>query len=107
MLVPKTSVPHGVPQVEVTFDIDANGILDISAADKTTGKLNCITITNDKGRLSKEKIEGMVEEAEEHKGKIDDPLHVLHDTYMFLFFFPAEDDAAAARITAKNGLKFC
>jgi L1 cell adhesion molecule like protein len=45
--------PRGVPQVEVTFDIDANGILNVSAADKTTGKSSRITITNDKGRLSK------------------------------------------------------
>merc|ERR1719495_1218728 len=45
--------PRGVPQVEVTFDVDANGILNVSAADKSTGKQNKITITNDKGRLSK------------------------------------------------------
>jgi len=76
--------PRGVPQVEVTFDIDANGILNVSAADKTTGKSNRITITNDKGRLSKEEIERMVDDAEKYK---------------------AEDDAAAARITAKNGLE--
>ena len=60
--------PRGVPQVEVTFDIDANGILNVSASDKTTGKSNRITITNDKGRLSKEEIERMVEEAEKYKG---------------------------------------
>merc|ERR1719145_518046 len=51
--------PRGVPQIEVTFDIDANGILNVSAADKSTGKQNKITITNDKGRLSKEEIEKM------------------------------------------------
>lgn len=61
--------PRGVPQIEVTFDIDANGILNVSAADKTTGKSNRITITNDKGRLSKEEIERMVNEAEKYKGK--------------------------------------
>jgi L1 cell adhesion molecule like protein len=60
--------PRGVPQVEVTFDIDANGILNVSASDKTTGKSNRITITNDKGRLSKEEIDRMVEEAEKYKG---------------------------------------
>ena len=60
--------PRGVPQVEVTFDIDANGILNVSAADKTTGKSNRITITNDKGRLSKEEIERMVNDAEKYKG---------------------------------------
>ena len=52
--------PRGVPQIEVTFDIDANGILNVSASDKSTGKQNKITITNDKGRLSKEDIEKMV-----------------------------------------------
>ncbi|KAJ6596818.1 heat shock cognate 70 [Mycena vulgaris] len=76
--------PRGVPQVEVTFDIDANGILNVSAADKTTGKSSRITITNDKGRLSKEDIERMVDEAERYK---------------------AEDEAAAARITSKNALE--
>jgi len=76
--------PRGVPQIEVTFDIDANGILNVSASDKTTGKSNRITITNDKGRLSKEEIERMVNDAEKYK---------------------AEDEAAAARVTAKNGLE--
>lgn len=61
--------PRGVPQIEVTFDIDANGILNVSAVDKTTGKSNRITITNDKGRLSKEEIERMVNEAEKYKGR--------------------------------------
>jgi L1 cell adhesion molecule like protein len=59
--------PRGVPQVEVTFDIDANGILNVTAADKTTGKEEKITITNDKGRLSKEDIEKMLNDAEEYK----------------------------------------
>ncbi|CAB4475074.1 unnamed protein product [Rhizophagus irregularis] len=55
--------PRGVPQIKVTFDIDANGILNVSAVDKTTGRPNKITVTNDKGRLSKEKIMRMVNEA--------------------------------------------
>ncbi|KAI3975122.1 hypothetical protein MKX01_038450 [Papaver californicum] len=59
--------PRGVPQITVCFDIDANGILNVSAEDKTTGQKNKITITNDKGRLSKEEIEKMVEEAEKYK----------------------------------------
>lgn len=59
-------MPRGVPQIEVSFDIDANGILNVSAAEKSTGKSNKITITNDKGRLSKEDIERMVQEAEKH-----------------------------------------
>jgi len=76
--------PRGVPQVEVTFDIDANGILNVTAVDKTTGKSNKITITNDKGRLSKEDIERMVADAEKYK---------------------AEDEAALERTQAKNGLE--
>merc|ERR1712235_210961 len=63
--------PRGVPQIEVTFDIDANGILNVSACDKSTGKQNKITITNDKGRLSKEDIERMVQEAEKYKAEGD------------------------------------
>jgi len=76
--------PRGVPQIEVTFDIDANGILNVSALDKTTGKSNKITITNDKGRLSKEEIERMVNDAEKYK---------------------AEDAKVAERVAAKNGLE--
>merc|ERR1711890_53186 len=76
--------PRGVPQVEVTFDIDANGILNVSAMDKSTGKENKITITNDKGRLSKEEIEKMVQEAERFKD---------------------EDDQQKDRISAKNALE--
>ncbi|KAF7724118.1 70-kilodalton heat shock protein [Apophysomyces ossiformis] len=76
--------PRGVPQIEVTFDVDSNGILNVSALDKTTGKSNKITITNDKGRLSKEEIERMVNDAEKYR---------------------ADDEAAAARISAKNGLE--
>jgi len=76
--------PRGVPQIEVTFDIDANGILNVSAADKSTGKQNKITITNDKGRLSKEEIERMVNDAEK---------------------FKAEDEKQKDRISAKNGLE--
>merc|ERR1719451_137858 len=76
--------PRGVPQIEVTFDIDANGILNVSACDKSTGKENKITITNDKGRLSKEDIERMVNEAEKYK---------------------EEDKAAQERVQAKNELE--
>uniref|UniRef100_A0AC35TND1 Heat shock protein 70 n=1 Tax=Rhabditophanes sp. KR3021 TaxID=114890 RepID=A0AC35TND1_9BILA len=76
--------PRGTPQIEVTFDIDANGILNVSAQDKSTGKQNKITITNDKGRLSKEQIEQMVADAEKYK---------------------VEDDLQRDRIQAKNGLE--
>merc|ERR1711902_189662 len=76
--------PRGVPQIQVTFDIDANGILNVSAADKSSGKQEKITITNDKGRLSNEEIEKMVADAEK---------------------FKAEDDQQKERISAKNGLE--
>jgi len=75
---------RGVPQIEVTFDVDANGILNVNAADKASGKSQKITITNDKGRLSKEDIERMVNEAQK---------------------FEAEDKKMAERIQAKNGLE--
>jgi len=58
--------PRGKPQIEVTFDIDANGIMQVHAQDKTTGKSNKITITNDKGRLSAEEVEKMVKDAEKY-----------------------------------------
>merc|ERR1719430_1675032 len=76
--------PRGVPQIEVTFDIDANGILNVSATDKSTGKENKITITNDKGRLSKDDIERMVNDAEK---------------------FKEDDEKQKERISAKNGLE--
>merc|ERR1711941_263776 len=76
--------PRGVPQIEVTFDIDANGILNVSAADKSSGKSEKITITNDKGRLSKEEIEKMVNDAEK---------------------FKADDEKQKERISSKNGLE--
>jgi heat shock protein 1/8 len=59
--------PRGIPQIEVTFDIDANGIMTVAAVDKSTGKASNITITNDKGRLSKEEIEKLVKDAEKYK----------------------------------------
>jgi len=76
--------PRGIPQVEVTFDIDANGILNVSAEDKTTKKTSRITITNDKGRLSKDQIERMVKEAEN---------------------FKKQDEEAREKVEAKNKLE--
>jgi len=64
--------PRGVPQIEVSFDIDANGILNVAASDKTTGKQEKITITNDKGRLSSDDIERMVNDAEKYKADDDE-----------------------------------
>uniref|UniRef100_Q9S9I7 Heat shock protein 70 homolog (Fragments) n=1 Tax=Zea mays TaxID=4577 RepID=Q9S9I7_MAIZE len=59
----------GASQITVCFDMDANGILNVSAEDKTTGQKNKITITNDKGRLSKEEIEKILQEAEKYKAE--------------------------------------
>merc|ERR1719415_230812 len=61
--------PRGVPQIEVTFDIDANGILNVSARDKSTGKDEKITIKNDKGRLSQEEVDRMVADAQKYKNE--------------------------------------
>ena len=76
--------PRDVPEIEVTFDIDANGILNVTAADKWTGRENKITITNNKGRLSKEEIEKMVIDADKYR---------------------AEDEKQRERVTAKNSLE--
>ncbi|KAL7191544.1 hypothetical protein ACSBR2_023592 [Camellia fascicularis] len=76
--------PRGLPQINVCFDIDANGILNVSAEDKTAGVKNKITITNDKGRLSKEEIEKMVRDAEKYK---------------------AEDEQVKKKVEAKNSLE--
>ena len=78
------AAPRGTPQINVRFDVDANGILNVSAEDKASGKSEKITITNDKGRLSKEEIEKMVQEAEKYK---------------------EEDEKYAKRVEAKNGLE--
>jgi L1 cell adhesion molecule like protein len=64
-------MPRGMPQIEVVFDMDANGILNVSASEKSSGKSEKITITNDKGRLSKEEIDRMVEESEKYKAEDD------------------------------------
>merc|ERR1739845_315527 len=72
---------RGEPQIEVTFDMDANCILNVSAQEKATGKVEKITITNDKGRLSKEDIEKLVKDAEK---------------------FKTEDEALKKKIEAKN-----
>lgn len=58
---------RGVPQIEVTFDLDANGILNVSAQDKSSGNIQSITITNEKGRLSDEEVERLIKEAERNK----------------------------------------
>jgi heat shock protein 1/8 len=58
---------RGVPQIEVSFDLDENGIMNVHAVDKTSGKTSQIQITNNKGRLSKDDIEKLVKEAEDYK----------------------------------------
>ena len=77
-------MPRGVPQIEITYDVDANGILNVSACEKSTGKSQKITITNDKGRLSAEDIERMVNEAEK---------------------FKEEDEKLKKKVDAKNNLE--
>ena len=77
-------MPRGQPQIEITYDIDANSILNVTAVEKSTGKNNKIVITNDKGRLSKDDIDRLVKEAEK---------------------FKEEDNKAKERIEAKNGLE--
>ena len=77
-------MPRGVPQIEVSFDIDANGILNVSAVEKSTGKSSNVTITNDKSRLTKEDIERMTQDAEKYE---------------------EEDKNFKARVEAKNGLE--
>ena len=77
-------MPRGQPQIEITYDIDANSILNVTAVEKSTEKNNKIVITNDKGRLSKDDIDRLVKEAEK---------------------FKEEDNKAKERIEAKNGLE--
>jgi len=76
--------PRGVPKIEVTFDVDANGILNVSAVEKSSGQEKKITIRNDSGRLSKEEIENMLSDAEKYK---------------------KEDEIQRERISAKNSLE--
>ena len=76
--------PRGTPQIEVGFDLDANGVLNVNATDKAGGKSNKITITNDKGRLSKDDIDRMVAEAEKYR---------------------EDDRRQKERIDARNGLE--
>jgi L1 cell adhesion molecule like protein len=102
--------PRGVPQIEVTFDIDANGILNVSAVDKSTGKENKITITNDKGRLSKEEIERMVQDAEKYKNDDDQQRERINaknslETYCFNMKSTVEDDKVKDKISEEDRKK--
>merc|ERR1719229_1929781 len=102
--------PRGGPQIEVTFDIDANGILNVSAQDKSTGKANKITITNDKGRLSKEEIERMVNEADKYREEDEKQRERVSaknalESYAFSMKQTIEDEKQRERISAKNALE--
>jgi L1 cell adhesion molecule like protein len=77
-------MPRGMPQIEITYDVDANGILNVSACEKSTGKSEKITISNSSNKLSKDEIERMVQEAER---------------------FKADDEAASKRVQNKNSLE--
>ena len=77
-------MPRGIPQIEISYDVDANGILNVNAVEKSSGKSEKITVTNDKGRLSKDDIEKMLTDAEKYK---------------------EEDKKAREKIDAKNGLE--
>jgi L1 cell adhesion molecule like protein len=102
--------PRGVPQITVCFDIDANGILNVSAEDKTTGQKNKITITNDKGRLSKEDIEKMVQEAEkyksedeEHKKKVESKNSL--ENYAYNMRNTVKDEKISSKLAADDKKK--
>merc|ERR1712164_32165 len=104
--------PRGTPQIEVTFDIDANGILNVSAVDKGTGKQNKITITNDKGRLSKEEIERMVNDAEKYKGDDDAQRERIEsknalESYAFNLKSSLENDNVKNKISEQDRKKVC
>ena len=99
--------PRGVPQINVIFDIDANGILNVSAEDKTTGKREKITITNDKGRLSKDEIERMVNEAEKYKSEDDEHKKRVEarnslENYAYNMRNTVRDDKVASKLDAAD-----
>ncbi|KAB0796645.1 hypothetical protein PPYR_10706, partial [Photinus pyralis] len=99
--------PRGIPQIEVTFDIDANGILNVSAQEAVTGKKNNITITNDKGRLSKNQIADMVEEAEKFRvddEKIMSAVIARNDLESYLYHLKSmvDDQEIASRLSEED-----
>lgn len=102
--------PRGVPQITVCFDIDANGILNVSAEDKTTGQKNKITITNDKGRLSKEEIEKMVQEAEKYKSEDEEHKKKVEaknalENYSYNMRNTVKDEKIASKLSAADKKK--
>ncbi len=112
-------MPRGMPQIEVTFDIDANGILNVSAAEKSTGKSHKITITNDKGRLSKEEIERLVKESEtfaeedkmkaelvQSRNELETYLYNLRNTFSEDKGNLSEDDKQETKTLVDDALKW-
>ena len=100
---------RGVPQIEITYDVDTNGILNVTAVEKSTGKSNKITITNDKGRLSTEDIERMVKEAEkfkeqdeENKGKIESKNNLENYLYQTKNLISENDKIPKENISSIN-----
>lgn len=104
------AMSRGVPQIQVTFDVDANGILSVTAVEKSSGKENKIIITNDTGRLSKQEIERMIKESDRFRQQVSElsglgshlPLSVVFNSTLF------QDDQRRQKVVAKNTLEaFC
>ncbi|KAL4160548.1 hypothetical protein PRNP1_001115 [Phytophthora ramorum] len=100
-------MPRGVPQIDVTFDVDVNGILNVSAVEKSTGKENKITITNDKGRLSQSEIDRMVDDAEKYKDQDErNKLRIESknalENYAFSLRSSTRDEKVAAKLSDED-----
>ncbi|ETK75796.1 hsp70-like protein [Phytophthora nicotianae] len=100
-------MPRGVPQIDVTFDVDVNGILNVSAVEKSTGKENKITITNDKGRLSQSEIDRMVADAEKYKDQDErNKLRIESknalENYAFSLRNSTREEKLAAKLSAED-----
>ncbi|GIY23655.1 heat shock 70 kDa protein cognate 4 [Caerostris extrusa] len=99
--------PRGIPRIEVTFDIDSNGILNVSAVDRSTNRKNKITITNNKGRLTKEEIERMLQEAETYKEEDEKKKAIIEarnflESYIFTVKATMNDDKLKSIISNKE-----
>jgi L1 cell adhesion molecule like protein len=104
------AMPRGQPQIEVTFDVDANGILNVSASEKSTGKSHKITITNDKGRLSKEEIERLVEESDKYAAEDKEKADVIVarndvETYLYNMRNAMADEKHKANLDEEDTVK--
>ena len=100
-------VPRGVPKIKVSFDIDANGILNVSAKDESTGRTNAITITNDTGRLSKADIDRMVADAEKYRKEDEMQRETIEarnslENYVYNVKQAAEDSSAEKKLNAAD-----